>query len=93
MGGIFQIVNFDIRSAFALLLFAFCSHLGMSQNSPILKFQKDSVLIGELTPVNFTYKHSADEEVIFADSTFDFTPFEFEKIEVYSTKTLKRLFS
>ena len=84
----FRILNIEIRNVFVFVLITLMTHVGYSQNSPILKFRKDNVLIGELTPVVFTYKHNSNEEVLFADSAYDFSPFEFEKIEVYSTETV-----
>ena len=83
----FQILNTRLKSVTALFLFFLISQFAISQNSPALKFQKDSVLIGEPTPVSFVYLHKSKEEVLFADSTFDFAPFEFSKIEIFSTLT------
>ena len=70
----------------SILLFVI-SFISNAQNKPTLKFEKDSVLIGELTSVHFSYMHKIEEEVIFADSTYDFTPFEFEKLEVFNTRS------
>jgi len=39
------------------------------QQKPVLKFQKDSVLIGQPTPVSFSYIYDSKKNVIFTDST------------------------
>lgn len=91
MNSEFRILNIELRSVLVFSLMIMITCVSYSQEIPTLKFQKDSVLIGELTPVKFTYKHDSSEEVLFVDSLYDFSPFEFEKKEVYPTKTVDSL--
>lgn len=54
---------------------------------PVLKFLYDSILIGEPTPVSFSYQHKPSEKVVFPDSTFDFSPLEYDHRDVFTTNT------
>ncbi|MDH5365353.1 MAG: hypothetical protein OEW67_00075 [Cyclobacteriaceae bacterium] len=50
-------------------------------------FQEDSVKIGISIPYTLSAKYSKDISVIFPDSLYNFSPFEFEKKEYYTTKS------
>ena len=70
-----------------LLLWVGSINFSISQNTPILSFEKDSFLIGEPIPVSFSLKHSPRQSVVFPDSSFDFTPFEYDHKDVFTTHT------
>jgi len=50
-------------------------------------FHKDSVKIGEELPYSIWVRYPKDKDVAFPDSLFDFSPFELDKREYYTTKT------
>ncbi len=76
--------------------FAFCNFSSFAQNSnsednnlPIItgSFSKDSLKVGKHIPFKITFIHNYDKEVVFADSTYDFKPFEWVKTEAFPTQT------
>lgn len=44
---------------------------------PVGSFKKDSVRIGEIVSYSLTYRYPPTREVVFPDSSFDYSPFEF----------------
>jgi hypothetical protein len=73
-----------------LLLFSWLPLLAFGQGQaprPLGLFQLDSLKIGE--PVNFIFffRHRAQEEIIFPDSTYNFAPFEFVSKQFFPTAT------
>lgn len=66
-----------------LLLF----HIIASAQKPVLQFQSDSVSLGEPVEVLLFYKHPPDQELIFPDSNFNYSPFEFVSKRYYPTAT------
>lgn len=64
-----------------------CLQAQSNVDMPRLQFQEDSVLIGMPTPVTFSFKHFWKQEIVFPDSTYNFSPFEFHKKEIFPTST------
>jgi len=54
---------------------------------PIGMFQQDSVKIGESVQFSFYSQHPATAEVIFPDSTYNFSPFELVARQFFPTRT------
>ena len=50
-------------------------------------FSKDSLKVGKHIPFKVVFEHQYDKEVIFADSTYDFSPFEWVRTEAFPTQT------
>ena len=50
-------------------------------------FHKDSVKIGEELPYSLWIKYPKNNDVAFPDSLFDFSPFELEKRQYFTTKS------
>lgn len=78
--------------------FTFCNFSSFAQNNntenkennlPTLtgSFSKDSLKIGKHIPFKVVFVHNYDKEVVFADSTYNFAPFEWVKTEAFPTKT------
>lgn len=67
--------------------------LGLSLNnmaqqiSPSATFQKDSIAIGEEVPYSLWIRYPRDMDVIFPDSLYDFTPFEINSREYFTTRS------
>jgi len=55
---------------------------------PVGEFQLDSVKIGQLVNFSFYSQHPATAEVIFPDSTYNFSPFELVSRQFFSTRTV-----
>lgn len=76
------------------LLFIFISFPGISEDNFVLpnaKFLKDTVKIGEPVQLTLAFKHKTEQEILFPDSSFDFSPFEFiskKYFPTYSDTTL-----
>ncbi len=70
---------------FFLMLFAYQLQ---AQQRPIGRFVPERVELGQPVSYVLTYEHAPDEEVIFADSTFDFKPFELRTRVFFPTKTI-----
>lgn len=58
---------------------------------PVGFFQQDSVQIGQPIRYVLYFQHHADSEVIFPDSTANFSPFEFISKTFYPTRTKDQL--
>lgn len=71
-----------------ILLLPVCLQAQSNVDMPLLQFQEDSVLIGMPTPVSFRFKHFWKQEIVFPDSTYNFSPFEFHKKEIFPTSTI-----
>ena len=56
---------------------------------PVLKFYSSQIMVGQPFKVSLYYEHEKNEEVIFPDTTWNFSPFELVKKETYTTKTNK----
>ncbi len=77
--------------------FAFCNFSSFAQNRSTEKndnlatitgsFSKDSLKVGKHIPFKVVFVHNYNKEVVFADSTYDFTPFEWIKTEAFPTQT------
>ena len=50
-------------------------------------FHKDSVKIGEALPYSLWVRYPKTHDVAFPDSLFDFSPFELEKRDYFTTKS------
>lgn len=74
-----------IGSTVTFLLLTICA---MGQEIlPKGAFQEDSVKIGIPFPYTLSVKYSRDLSIIFPDSLFNFSPFEYERKEYYTTKS------
>ncbi|MEQ8303768.1 MAG: hypothetical protein RIB47_10280 [Cyclobacteriaceae bacterium] len=63
-------------------------HAGLSQDISVRgNFQTDSIKIGIVVPYALTARYPKEYNVVFPDSTFDFTPFEFSRKKFTPTKT------
>ena len=50
-------------------------------------FLSDSVMIGEQTAFFLTARYPSDLQILFPDSSYDFSPFEYEKKRYFSTRS------
>ncbi|KXX67724.1 hypothetical protein [Flammeovirga sp. SJP92] len=57
------------------------------ENLPYGRFSTDSIMLGEEVKYTLRYEHSADAEVLFPDSTFNFAPFELLDKTYFPTRT------
>jgi hypothetical protein len=58
------------------------------KNLPTGKFLQATAKVGEPVKFSVVWKHNANQEVFFPDSTYDFKPFEFVSKTYFPTKTL-----
>ncbi len=79
---------------YRLFLTLFCGFaLGIGQNlyaqntKPILRIVTDSVYLGTPIRMSLSYTHNQFEEVIFPDSSYNFSPFEWVRKNYVSTRT------
>src|SRR5688500_10227732 len=74
-----------------LLLIGLLPFLSQAQspaaNLPQGLFQEDSVKLGQQVNYLFFHRHSATEEIIFPDSTYNFSPFELVSRQYFPTRT------
>lgn len=61
------------------------------QKLPYGRFNTDSIMLGQEIQYTLRYEHSPEEEVLFPDSTYNFTPFELLDKEYFSTRTLNNI--
>ena len=71
-----------------LLLFSGTSLTNFAQQiAPAATFQQDSIAIGEVVPYSLWIRYPRERDVIFPDSLYDFSPFEINKREYFTTRT------
>lgn len=79
---------FDIKFVLrAVVLIFFCQHAAGQKITVHGGFMMDSLGIGEQTKYYLTARYPSKLNVVFPDSTYHFTPFEFEKKSFFPTKT------
>lgn len=76
-----------IRRLSLLFLFVLSLNSYAQRIAPTAAFQKDSIAIGEEVPYSLWIKYPRERDVIFPDSLFDFSPFELNKREYFTTRT------
>ena len=72
---------------FVFSILMLVSNVILGADKPVLKFEKNKILIGEPVKVSLLYKHHKEKEVLFPDTLYDFSPFEFVKKDVFPTIT------
>ncbi|MDW7690589.1 hypothetical protein R9C00_22480 [Flammeovirgaceae bacterium SG7u.111] len=70
-----------------LLAFVGLSEEVAAQQLPKGRFMKDTLKLGEPVEYLLTFKHPSDMEVVFPDSSHDFSPFEFLEKKYFPTQT------
>lgn len=78
-----------------LLIFVFAfinlwsTALAQTELRPVLKFEKDSVKIGEPIRVSLSVAYPSEEQILFPDTNYSLLPFELIKKEFFTTKSTK----
>ncbi|MBB6461428.1 hypothetical protein [Flammeovirga kamogawensis] len=57
------------------------------QTPPYGRFNTDSIMLGQEINYTLRYEHANNQEVLFPDSTYNFTPFELLRKEYFPTRT------
>lgn len=57
------------------------------QISPFAAFQKDSIAVGEEVPYSLWIRYPRNMDVIFPDSLYDFSPFEINRRDYFTTRS------
>jgi len=70
------------------LLLSFNARLCAQQIEVQGHFMSDTLSIGSILPYSLTAKYPGDQQVLFPDSTFSFAPFEWQKKEVFPTRSV-----
>ena len=71
-----------------LLIFSFaCLDIFGQKITPSARFAKDSIKIGEEVPYSLWVRYPKNQDVIFPDSLFDFSPFEINRRSYFATKS------
>lgn len=68
------------------LIFCLCSIAVMGQK-PKAVFFEDSVIVGKEVRMAMSYLHSGKSDIVFPDSSFDFSPFRYVSSELFGTRT------
>ncbi|WP_338762399.1 hypothetical protein WAF17_17545 [Bernardetia sp. ABR2-2B] len=71
--------------------FTFCNFSSFAQDDKLPtitgSFSRDSLKVGKHIPFKVIFVHNYDQEVVFADSTYNFEPFEWIKTDAFPTQT------
>ncbi len=73
-----------MRNLIFFLLFLSASVFGQK---PRAIFQADSVMIGNPIKLSMSYLHESKSDIVFPDSSFDFSPFKYISTEYFRTQT------
>lgn len=76
-----------LKKLLLLALFSFFNHCVFSQEKPLGKFLKDKVKVGEPVQYTLSYKHPLTEDIIFPDSGYAYTPFEYIDKQYFKTRS------
>lgn len=76
-----------IRGLFFVFLLTLSLNSFAQRITPAATFQKDSAVIGEEIPYSLWIRYPREQDVIFPDSLFDFSPFEINKRDYFTTRT------
>ena len=74
-----------IHIYFCFLLWFFPALVLAQEIKPVGEFLKDSVMVGAPVEYSFRVKYPKSMETLFPDSTYDFSPFEFVRKDVFNT--------
>lgn len=72
---------------FSVAALSMLSHVGKAQQRLSGNFQKDTIYIAEEVKYSLSYLHPKEEQVIFPDTNYDFSPFELVRKRVFNTVT------
>ena len=76
------------KVAYLFCLIWFCPALASAQEiKPQGRFLQDSIRVGAAVEYSFSARYPKNMEALFPDSTYDFSPFEFVKKEVFNTQS------
>ena len=75
------------RKILAILFWLISAPLFGQETIPYGHFHKDSVKIGAELPYSLWIRYPRDNDVAFPDSLYDFSPFELEKRQYFTTKS------
>lgn len=70
------------------VLFLVFLSVSVFAQTPKAKFSSDSVRVGNEIQLTMSYLHSSKSDIVFPDSTFDFSPFQFLSSAYFETHTL-----
>ena len=79
-------VKFNYR-LLLFTLFLFLS-LNLTAQKPRAVFFSDSIEIGSEIKLSMTYLHSGSSDIVFPDSSYDFSPFQYVSTEYFETQTV-----
>lgn len=68
------------------LILLLCT-LTVAAQKPKAVFFEDSVVVGKEVKMAMSYLHSGKSDIIFPDSSFDFSPFRYVSSELFGTRT------
>jgi hypothetical protein len=81
-----NVVKFNYR-LLLFTLFLFVS-LNLTAQKPKAVFFSDSIEIGSEIKLSMTYLHSGSSDIVFPDSSYDFSPFQYVSTEYFETQTV-----
>lgn len=79
----------SFRFVFILIWSSYTAFCQNQLELPVLKFLSDSFKLGQHLQLSMSFEHKPTAELLFPDSSYDFSPFEFVKKEYFPTKTKK----
>lgn len=72
---------------FLSVIFFLITFCVFSQERPVGKFLKDRIEVGEPVQYTLSFKHPIGQDILFPDSTYPYTPFEFIEKRYFKTKS------
>ena len=73
---------------YILFLLIYLGFQAVAKDKPVLRFHQKTTWIGAPIHVSLSYRHHKEQEILFPDTLYHFSPFEFVKKEIFPTKTL-----
>lgn len=81
----------SFRIVLAMVLSSFWAFSQNQLQLPSIKFLSDSFKLGQHVQLSMRFEHKPSAELVFPDSSYDFSPFEFVKKQYFPTKSTKNI--
>src|SRR5690606_31211091 len=80
------VIPYTQMRGWKIAILSICSFVAVAQK-PRAFFFEDSVVIGREVRMAMSYQHAGKSDIVFPDSSFDFSPFRYFSSQLFETRT------